>query len=287
MRFTAKNISIFGQDVAERYGGFIVSFCILVVLFSYLLTSKLPEIRDVVVRQISIILRPPAPQATPEPPSLAAMFPPAATTRVDEVKPKPPEETKREDEAKPPEKSAPYSVRRINEAMLRALEEDKKELVMQEKELEQEKDMLRNKIDELAARERGRKFMASTEGIEDGAARRLVLSDYPQSIVDRILERYNIRISIRYISADKASTYLNLAETRKGTYYSRPGSGIYEVFQLSRKAVTKMVGLEIEEMKRRGLDPNRTRVIEVHFGIVKRGDDYDLGIMKFKAEEIE
>jgi hypothetical protein len=43
----------------------------------------------------------------------------------------------------------------------------------------------------------------------------------------------------------------------------------------------------LEEIKRRGMDPRKTRVIEVHFGIVKKGDDYDLGILEFKAEEIE
>jgi hypothetical protein len=280
----ARNV---GREIVERYGGLIISLCLNIVLFSFLLTTTLPEIRAEVVRRVNVILRPPAPTPIPPAPTLPLVVPPAAMATARKETPQQAEEPKQELQ-KPPSASAPtFSVQRISEEMLRSLAEEKKELATQEKQIERQKDDLRKRVEELAARDGGRQFMANTDGAAQGALRRLVLSDYPQNVVDRVLKRYDIKITTRYISAGKASAYLNMAETRQGTYYNQSGEGLYDVFELSRKAVAKMVSLEIAEMKRRGFDPNRTRTIEVHFGIVRNGDDYDLGIIKFKAEQIE
>jgi hypothetical protein len=283
-RQRARNV---GREIVERYGGLIISICLNIVLFSFLLTTTLPEIRAEVVRRVNVILRPPAPTPIPPVPALPLVVPPAAMATARKETPQKAEELKPEPQKRASAAAPAYSVRRISEDMLRSLEAEKKELAAQEKQLERQKDDLRKRVEELAARDGGRQFLANTDGAAQGALRRLVLNDYPQNIVDRILKRYDIKITTRYISADKASAYLNMAETRQGTYYNQPGEGLYDVFELSRKAVAKMVSLELAEMKRRGFDPNRTRTIEVDFGIVKNGDDYDLGIVRFKAEQIE
>ena len=56
---------------------------------------------------------------------------------------------------------------------------------------------------------------------------------------------------------------------------------------LSAKSVRRMVELEEEEMRRRQLNPLKTRVREVVFGLTKVAGDVDLKITRFRYDMIE
>ena len=133
----------------------------------------------------------------------------------------------------------------------------------------------------------GRKFKIRTTGNPTGVLRTLELTDYPEPAVDHVLRKYGIRVVRKFIRGeDPRFSYLNSAETREGLFRSQRGMGVYDVFTYTEKAVAKMSQLETEEILRRGYDPNRTRVIQVRFGIVKTGNEYDLGIIEMKVEEL-
>jgi hypothetical protein len=49
----------------------------------------------------------------------------------------------------------------------------------------------------------------------------------------------------------------------------------------------KMTLLEQAEMVKKGLDPNKTRVIKIVFGIVENEGNHDLGVTDFEYQEME
>jgi hypothetical protein len=123
-----------------------------------------------------------------------------------------------------------------------------------------------------------------------GTVRELDLSGRSQAVIDLIMTRYGLSIEQRYLTGPSNQTFLSSAATSQGGKYfasrdSRPG--VYEVFELSRRAVAKMSKLEEEEIRRRGLELDRTCVTGVRFGIVEiRPGEFDLGILDFQAEPV-
>ena len=49
----------------------------------------------------------------------------------------------------------------------------------------------------------------------------------------------------------------------------------------------KLTLLEQEEIQKRGLDSGNTRVTRIVFGIVKLGEDFDIGVTEFEYEELK
>ncbi len=144
-------------------------------------------------------------------------------------------------------------------------------------------DRLRAASVELQAR----KWMSSTDGLREGVIRELDTSGVAPDIADRVLSRYGIEILVKYLDGTETGNgFLNRAKTMGGTYYNQSGTGHYQVFSFSQVAVAQMVLLEREAIVRRGLDPTRTRVQEVRYGIISTGGGFDLGVTHFQSVQI-
>lgn len=144
-------------------------------------------------------------------------------------------------------------------------------------------DRLRAASIELEAR----KWMSSTDGLREGVIRELDTSGVAPDIADRVLSKYGIQILIKYLDGTESGNgFLNRAKTMGGTYYNKSGTGHFQVFSFSQVAVAKMVRLEREAIIRRGLDPTRTRVQEVRYGIISTGGGFDLGVTHFRSVQI-
>jgi hypothetical protein len=281
----------------ERWGGFLVALFFHLALLSFLLTRHieppaLPEEPE--VQKIAIMLTPPKEPTLPAAARLAPEVAPAAETAPDIAQTAPPTEAPAtepepaEEAASPPPPPATTVQRLFSDQVKQELERDRQELAMVRTELEKEQTLMHGKIVKESIAAEGRKFQIRTSGDPKGVVRTLELTNYPQAIVDRVLKKYGIRIVRKFVrDQDPQVTYLNTAETREGLFRSQRGMGVFDVFSLTPQAVAKMSELETAEIVRRGHDPNRTRVIEVRFGIVKTGDDYDLGIIDIKVEEIK
>lgn len=131
----------------------------------------------------------------------------------------------------------------------------------------------------------------STRGPE-GAVRELDLEGFPHDVVDDIMKRYKLKVVTRHIPAgQRGQSFLSSASRGANETYFGGGAvpeGVYEVFQLSRDSVALMSRLEEEALKQRGLEPLKSRVIHINFGIVKDGDEgYVLGVKSMEAEAVE
>ena len=280
----------------ERWGGLLVALAFHVALFSFLLTRYIvpPEpLREPALQKISIVLAPPqeptllastspAPELSPAVETTPDIADTKISTEAPATEPEPAEQT-----SSPPPPPATSAQRLLSDEVRRELERDRQELAMMRKDLNKEQTLMHTEIVKESIATEGRKFKIRTTGDPTGVLRTLELTDYPQAAVDHVLGKYGIRIVRKFIrDQDSHFTYLNSAETREGLFRSLRGMGFYDVFSLTPKAIAKMSQLETQEILWRGYDPNRTRVIQVRFGIVKTGDEYDLGIIELKVEEL-
>ncbi len=144
------------------------------------------------------------------------------------------------------------------------------------------------KLRAASASQQARKWLTNTEGVNEGIIRSLSTTDVPPAVAEQVLERYGIKIFFKMLDGNDAGyNYLNQAKTSGGTYFNRVGRGMYQVFSFGQAAVSRMMQLELDELQKRGHDPETTRVVEVEFGIIPttRGT-YDLGVKGIKAVPI-
>lgn len=126
----------------------------------------------------------------------------------------------------------------------------------------------------------------------EGAIRELDLEGYPKDIVDDVMDRYGLQIVMQEMPAGRQGQSFLSSASRGGNdrYFGgmTAEAGVYEVFRLSRQSVAEMSRLEEQAIKERGMEPMRTRVIKIVFGIVKaKSGSYDLGVKTFEAEAVE
>jgi hypothetical protein len=123
-----------------------------------------------------------------------------------------------------------------------------------------------------------------------GTVRSLDFEGWPKKVVDEIMRRYDLHITHRKLMRGSNQNFLSSAANERGDkFYADRGTnpGVYEVFELSRRAIAKMSELEEQEIRKRGMNLQRTRVKEARFGIVETGaGEYDIGIVKFVASEV-
>lgn len=123
---------------------------------------------------------------------------------------------------------------------------------------------------------------------DQGAIRELDMDGHSPQIVSLIMARYDMRIETKRMKGT-AQNFLSSASDSGGKYFGGMSvpEGIYEVWQLSRKAVAKMATLEEDAIIERGMKPEKTRVVRIVYGIVKTSEsEYDLGVLHFEAEPI-
>jgi hypothetical protein len=163
------------------------------------------------------------------------------------------------------------------------------ELRRDEQELQRSIDQIKNnvaqQIADLAA------SMPPLQGLSlpnsPQVVRELDFSRYPPHVVEAVMARYGLRVERRYVSRFSPNTFISRARVagEKYFYSSTGGSpGIYEVFELTPRALEKMSTLEEEELRRRGFDPARCITKRVVFGLVETPTgQYDLGVVHLEA----
>lgn len=133
----------------------------------------------------------------------------------------------------------------------------------------------------------GKKWQATTEGVENGVIRALDVSSVPADVSERVLKRYGIDIYYKYMDGSSPSYgFLNQARTSSGTYVNRAGRGMYQVFSFGQQAISRMMTLEAAELEKRNLDPASTRIVEITYGIVRTTRGYDLGVTHMETAPV-
>jgi len=199
------------------------------------------------------------------------------------------ENEKAAETAETPAESPAFGPPALDASIVKKLEEERRQLAERQKEVETKREKFKQSLQGAGGpNPKARKAPFVSDGEIEGAVRRLDLTGFPKSVVDRLMGKYDITIQIKRVSAlDHRSIYLNAAETDKGVYRSQRSSGLFEVFTLSPQSVRRMVELEEAEMKRRGLNPVKTRVVEVVFAPMAVGGDVDFAIKEFQYESLE
>lgn len=120
--------------------------------------------------------------------------------------------------------------------------------------------------------------------------RELDLSGHPESTVQTVMARYGMRMERRYVSQFTPNTFISRARVSGSRLYYSSGEaqpGIYDVFELTPRAVAKMSVLEEEELRKRGFDPTRCLTSRVVFGIIRTpSGEYDLGVVELEAKPL-
>jgi len=226
----------------------------------------------------------PAEQPTPETP--------AGTEGTEEDEKAKAEEQKKDSESQEPTAAPTKPVEReIAKVPLdqQILEQFRAEQQKRQQELEARKSKIMTQIASIAPAEApGVKRPYSSAGSDRGTVRELDIAHYPREMQARFLVRYDIKIQTKMVEGNPRQSYVNAVVTDRGTYLNSGGRGIYEVMTLSKKVLARMAELEEEELRKRKLDPLRSRVIEVVFGL-REGDNgqVDLVVSRFRAEAIE
>ena len=123
-----------------------------------------------------------------------------------------------------------------------------------------------------------------------GTVRELDLTGQPQDVIDAIMAKHRLSIREKFVSGADSQSFLSSAATQGDERFfaaRAPRPGIYTVFQLSREAIAHMSRLEEQEIRRRGLKPESTRVTRVVFGVTTGASGTpDLGIRTFEWDSV-
>jgi hypothetical protein len=167
------------------------------------------------------------------------------------------------------------------------LSEFQGEIARERNNIERSLSGIHGEIEKRGFRAKGAKADFDSEGADQGTIRILDVGDIPEKILDEVFRKYNIRIVQKYIEGENNIEFLNKVKTRNKTFLSQKGTGYYEVFEIPPQAMKKMTLLEQAEMQKKGLDPNKTRVAKIVFGIVENEGNHDLGVTDFEFQELE
>lgn len=199
------------------------------------------------------------------------------------------DEPQRPDPAPTPEPAPPPARVELEEAVVRELEAEREQLRAQ---LEQQKNQTTSFADRVREQLNtgGGADQQLRRPVPAGTIRELELDGYNEAVVAEIMARYGLRITEKALAGGVSQSFLSSAATADGGQFAadRDGApGVYQVFLLSPKAVARMSQLEEEELRRRGFDPMKTRVLRVKFGIVGPPTGADLGVLVLEAEPLK
>jgi len=278
------NIATIQPNWVEKNGGFFLSLFFHILVFSFLIT-RIPEKppKPVEARRISLMLIAPAPMP-PQPPLPSQILPTEA--RATHMKP---EKKVEPDLNKPSTSFAPKQPDRSRSPEIpeNMLSEIQTEITRQQKELEYSLSDLHWAIEKRTVYLKGAEANFNSAGAEKGTVRILDVKNVSEKISEQVLRKYQIRITQKYIDGSGEVQFLNQASVREKTFVSQKKSGYFEVFEIPPTAMRKLTLLEQEEIQKRGLDSGNTRVTRIVFGIVKQGEDFDIGVTEFEYEELK
>jgi len=268
----------------ERRGGLLLSLFFHMLLFSLLVTRTLPrpspEKKSEPALLLNLLMQPPSPPVPAPPPEEAgATHKKRENPEIEPVQPEESVETGKEEEAEPvqPEYD-PY-----DDAMAE-FNADRKE---REQSMDRSLDRLKNEIMKRDARLKGQEADFDSPGNETGTVRVIDIGNVPREVADRVLQRYEIRITQKFVTGDRELSFLNQARLGEKTFNNRNLTGYFEVFELPRKAIQRLTLLERAALINRGLDPGNTFVKKITFGILETKKGYDLGVTDFEYQVVE
>lgn len=105
------------------------------------------------------------------------------------------------------------------------------------------------------------------------------------------MARYKLKVVTQRLEGSSGQNFLSSASKGTNEHFfggmSVP-AGIYEVFQLSRESVALMSRLEEQALRDRGMEPLKSRVVRIVFGIVKSDKgEHVLGVKSLDAEAVK
>jgi hypothetical protein len=162
-----------------------------------------------------------------------------------------------------------------------------REIAAESRSLQQRQHEMRESIIRMEVTSAAKDFIANSDGGAQGAIRLLNLEGFTTEQVMPVLKRYGFTYERRHITPSAGRSFLNAAVTEKGVYTNQPAEGVYDVLVHSAKSISIMSSREVEALSRAGYDPQRSRVMKVVFGIVRRENgDLDLDVTDLVAEQI-
>lgn len=269
----------------ENHAGILVSIFFHLAMFSFFLTNVYQPIKEpVCVNKLNILLQPVVRQSTPTAfpvPKPRSSFPEAAATVPN------PSEQEKPEKIEISSDDLPVDAISLNPSVNEHLNIERHKLMAELKELEATREKIRTLLDAKLLQARALQGKYASIGVANGPVRTINFKGHPRSVVEKIMERYGISIEQKFVGPGDPSIFVSYAETDNGVYVNQPGSGFYEVFTLSRKAMAAMCKLEEEELIKRGFDLDHTTVVKTVFGIVEKNGEYDLGVIELEARQIE
>jgi len=128
----------------------------------------------------------------------------------------------------------------------------------------------------------------ASAGSDRGTVRRIDMALYPKSVQERFMTKYRITIQNKMVRGGSQQSFINAVTTNHGTYLNSGGTGYYEVMTLPKEVLSRIAELEEQELRKRNLDPLRSRILEVVFGLREfPNGDVDLVVSRFRAEPIQ
>jgi hypothetical protein len=129
--------------------------------------------------------------------------------------------------------------------------------------------------------------------LQQGVHREIDISDVTIDQAQTVFDRYGIKIIILDTrggmpAQPKRGGFLNRVVTDSGVYVRPEGArgGVYQAFSFGPIAEGRMAQIEEQALVRRGLDPSRSRVLRVTFGLVPTPSGYDLGVKFLDAQPL-
>jgi hypothetical protein len=139
---------------------------------------------------------------------------------------------------------------------------------------------------------KARELNLSSNGAKDGVARSLELRGFAPELMNRVLFKNGMEVLHTHLEPGfQSSSPIGSAVTDQGVYAAQPvtQAGIYEVVTISPKAMGKIAQLEEDYLKFHRLDPKKTQMISVKYGIGNLGGNkgYDLIILEAEHRELD
>lgn len=150
-------------------------------------------------------------------------------------------------------------------------------------------DRVAQKLSLARAELEGKRWLETTEGGQEGAIRSFSSEGVTPKIAEEVYSRYGITSFSQYVDVERTEgqNYLNSARVGGKQYVRREGRGIFRVLSIPQSAYAHLARLERDALIERGLDPAKTRILEVEFGIASVGNTYDLTVSRIRVAPME
>lgn len=124
-----------------------------------------------------------------------------------------------------------------------------------------------------------------SRGASAAAVRELDIGGVPGEKTKDVLDRYGIKVMAANSLIGGAMPYQS-KEPGQGQFVTRFSSGSIGIFRFTSVAAGRMMELETQYLRDHGLDPAKTRIVVVVFGVVLSRDGYDLGVVSMRTEPL-